>query len=192
VNKGHTLDHIFILTLIEQGNDITQFRKDNLKIDVLYKGLIRKGLITTDEKITKLGVELLIFLTTRGKTSMIKKSTDSTEFDNWWASYPGTDTFIHKYKSFTGHRSLRVNKNDCRTAFNKILIEGEYTASQMIKALEIDVLQKKEASVKKNENKLSWMQNSLTYLNQRSFEPFIELIDTNIEMMDNSPKSIDI
>jgi hypothetical protein len=38
------------------------------------------------------------------------------------------------------------------------------------------VLQKKESSLKNSTNKLTYMQNSLTYLNQRSFEPFIELI----------------
>jgi len=38
------------------------------------------------------------------------------------------------------------------------------------------VLQKKENSVKTDANKLSFMQNSLTYLNQRTFDPFIELI----------------
>ena len=46
----------------------------------------------------------------------------------------------------------------------------------MIEALNFDVLQKKENSVKTGTNRLSFMQNSFTYLNQRSFEPFIELI----------------
>ena len=46
----------------------------------------------------------------------------------------------------------------------------------MIAALEYEVLQKKENSVKTKTNRLTFMQNSLTYLNQRTFEPFIELI----------------
>jgi hypothetical protein len=49
----------------------------------------------------------------------------------------------------------------------------------LVKALEFDVLQKKENSLKTGTNKLTYMQNSLTYLNQRSFEPFIELIRQN-------------
>ena len=60
--------------------------------------------------------------------------------------------------------------------FDKILIEGEYSVQELINALEYDVLMKKENSVKTGNNKLSYMQNSLTYLNQRSFESFIELI----------------
>jgi hypothetical protein len=46
----------------------------------------------------------------------------------------------------------------------------------MIAALAYEVLQKKENSVKGKVNKLTYMQNSLTYLNQRTFEPFIELV----------------
>lgn len=46
----------------------------------------------------------------------------------------------------------------------------------MISALEYEVLQKKENSIKTKTNKLSFMQNSLTYLNQCTFEPFIELV----------------
>jgi hypothetical protein len=55
-------------------------------------------------------------------------------------------------------------------------LEGEYTLTDLIAALEYDVLQKKENSVKQKANKLTYLQNSLTYLNQRSYEPFIELI----------------
>ena len=94
----------------------------------------------------------------------------------WWAAYPGTDTFEHKGRKFVGSRSLRQNKEECRLKFDKILIEGEYSVQELINALEYDVLMKKENSVKTGNNKLSYMQNSLTYLNQRSFESFIELI----------------
>ena len=52
---------------------------------------------------------------------------------------------------------------------------------------------KKEASVKNNENRLSFIQNSLTYLTQRSFEPFIEMIKTGMEIPNAQTKrSIDI
>jgi hypothetical protein len=60
-------------------------------------------------------------------------------------------------------------------------MEGDYTEAQLISALEYDVLQKKERSVQSKTNKLTYMQNSLTYLNQRSFEPFIELMSTEDE-----------
>ena len=98
------------------------------------------------------------------------------DFEAWWKAYPGTDTFVHKGNNFTGSRSLRTKKDDCKIKFDKILEEGEYTVEEMIAALQYEVLQKKENSVKQKANKLTFMQNSLTYLNQRTFEPFIELV----------------
>jgi hypothetical protein len=71
---------------------------------------------------------------------------------------------------------MRVKKDDCKVKLNSILAEGEYTIKEMIAALNYEVLQKKENSTKTKTNRLTFMQNSLTYLNQRSFEPFIELI----------------
>jgi CRISPR/Cas system CSM-associated protein Csm2 small subunit len=65
------------------------------------------------------------------------------------------------------------------------MIEGDYTAQQLIEALKYEILQKKEASSKTSVNKLAYMQNSLTYLNQRTFEPFMELLDKKIEVEDN-------
>ena len=38
------------------------------------------------------------------------------------------------------------------------------------------MLFRSENSIKTKTNRVTFMQNSLTYLNQRSFEPFIELI----------------
>ena len=104
-----------------------------------------------------------------------KKKTDS-DFDKWWLTYPGTDTFTYKSQSFTGTRGMRVKKDECKIKFDSIVEEGEYKPTELIAALEYEILQKKENSIKTKVNRLTFMQNSLTYLNQRSFEPFIELI----------------
>ena len=48
---------------------------------------------------------------------------------------------------------------------------------EILAALNYEVLQKKEASVATNTNRLTFMQGSVVYLNQRTFEPFIELIN---------------
>ena len=53
---------------------------------------------------------------------------------------------------------------------------------KLIKALEYQVEQIKERSVQERQNKLTYLQNSLTYLNQRVFEPFIELVKNNVEI----------
>lgn len=133
-------------------------------------------MITGEYKLTIEGKELLAFFDTPSRETIVRVKQDGDLFEAWWKIYPGTDTFTHKGESFTGTRGLRVNKEECKIKFDKILGEGEHTADDMLAALQFDVLQKKENSVKAKSNRLTYMQNSLTYLNQRSFEPFIELI----------------
>ena len=181
IKKSYSLDHIYLLKLIEQQIDIQPLCDGSMKIAALLSGLIRKGLISEhDEKITTIGKELLIFIDSKEEKKIVKQKPATTEFNDWWLTYPGTDTFTHKNKTFSGSRTLRQNKDECRLKYDKILLEGEYTSSQLIEALKFDVLQKKEASLKENTNKLTYMQNSFTYLNQRSYEAFIELINAGI------------
>jgi hypothetical protein len=168
-----------LLKLVNEGFDISELGEESMKIAGLQQGLIRKGLITDDGKITTHGVELLLFLESKGQKKIIKKKT-TTEFEQWYKTFPGTDTFTIKGKTFEGSRHLRQNPDDCRVRFDKILLEGEYTTKQLIDALNLDVSQKKLASFKENTNKLKYMQNSLTYLNQRSYEPYIELLKEGI------------
>jgi hypothetical protein len=171
--------------MVEQQQDLSEFRKESMKFDSMYFSLIRKGLITEDEKLTIQGIELLKFIESKERKKIVKHKASAQEFEDWWKTFPGTDTFTHKGKSFRGSRTLRQAKDDCKVKFNKILLEGEYTSEQLIKALEYDVLQKKEMSVIQNTNKLTYMQNSLTYLNQRSYEAFIELIEQGIEIKES-------
>jgi hypothetical protein len=181
IKRGYNLDVIFLLKLIDDRFDVSPLCDGSMKIAALLSGLIRKGLISEhDEKITLLGKELLLFIDSKEEKKIVKQKPATTEFNDWWLTYPGTDTFTHNGKNFSGSRTLRQNKDECRLKYDKILLEGEYTSSQLIEALKFDVLQKKEASLKDNTNKLTYMQNSLTYLNQRSYEPFIELINAGI------------
>lgn len=193
IKKGYSLDIIFLLLLIEKNIDITEIVNNSAKISAIYQSLVRKGLITDhDEKLTIMGKELISFIKTKGEEKIVKKKTSLTEFETWWKTFPGTDTFTHKGRKFTGSRSLRQNKEDCKVKFNKILLEGDYTAKQLTDALQYDVEQKKEASIKQGTNKLTYMQNSLTYLNQRSYEPFIELINEGVELNSSPQSGIDI
>ena len=193
IKKGYSLDIIFLLLLIEKNIDITEIVNNSAKISAIYQSLVRKGLITDhDEKLTIMGKELISFIKTKGEEKIVKKKTSLTEFETWWKTFPGTDTFTHKGRKFTGSRSLRQNKEDCKVKFNKILLEGDYTVKQLTDALQYDVEQKKEASIKQGTNKLTYMQNSLTYLNQRSYEPFIELINEGVQLNSSPQSGIDI
>lgn len=176
VKKGYSLDHIFILQAIEGGLDIAPLSEKSAKIEALVSTCKRKGLLSEDGKLTIEGKGILDFLTTKTTEKFAKKNTAPTSFDDFWNTFPGTDTFKVGDRVFKGSRSLRVNKDQCQIKWNKIINEGEYKPEVIIKAIKLDIAQKKEMSVKKGENKLTYMQNSLTYLNQRSYEPFIDLL----------------
>jgi hypothetical protein len=185
IKQGLTLDGVFLLKLIEEGVDITEACA-NVKINTLFLSLVRKGLLTNDKKVTLTGAELLRFMETRSKSKMVRRKLDESGFELWWKSYPGTDNFVHNGKKFTGARTLRQNRDECLIKFDKILLEGEYTSQDLVDALLLDVHQKKEDSIKRNVNKMTYMQNSLTYLNQRSFEPFVELVKQGVKIEESS------
>jgi hypothetical protein len=177
LKNGYSLDIVFLLKLAEEGECLESLCKESPKLEALYQGIYRKGLITVEDKLTLTGKAVLEFLsTTEETTTLVRKKKTDDEFDLWWKAYPGTDTFKINGRSFTGTRSLRNKKDECKAKLHKILDEGEYTIKELIEALEFEVNQKVNNSIKTGVNKMSFMQNSLTYLNQRTFEPFIELI----------------
>jgi hypothetical protein len=194
LKQSYSLDHIFLLKLVEANVDIQPLIDGSMKIAGLYQSLVRKGLVSdVTQEITQVGRELLTFADTEVKEPMKKLKQKSSDFETWWNAFPATDNFEHRNKKFTGSRGLKRSREDCRIKFNKILAEGEYTAQLITDATALDVFLKKEASVKNNENRLSFIQNSLTYLTQRSFEPFIEMIKTGMEIPNAQTKrSVDI
>jgi len=178
IKRSYNLDIIYLLKLIDEQYDIAPLYKDSMKIASVYQSLIRKGLITeNDDKLTIVGKDLLEFVNAKASGKLIRRRPATTDFEEWWKTYPGTDSFEYKNKKFTGTRSIRKGKDECRLKFDKILLEGEYTAAQLIGALNYELLQKKESSVDTNSNRMTFMQNSVTYLNQRAFEAYIELIN---------------
>lgn len=176
IKSGYNLDMLFFVMLVRDGADVDEMIASGPKMQMIYQSVRRKGLLSETNKVTTVGTDLINLLDQDKGSKMPKKKKTDTEFDKWWNKYPGTDTFSYKGQSFTGTRGMRVKKEDCKIKFSNILSEGEYTAQDLIAALEYEILQKKENSLKTKVNRLTFMQNSLTYLNQRSFEPFIELI----------------
>lgn len=179
VKNGYSLDTIFLLLLAEEEDvDVCAYCESSPKLEAMCQNLIRKGLLNEHNKVTLSGRAVLDFLKLEDvqTVKLVKKKKIDTEFQRWWKAYPGTDTFTYKNKKFSGTRTIRVKVDECKAKIDKILDEGDYTIDDLVSALEFEVLQKKENSIKTNTNKLTYMQNSLTYLNQRTFEPFIELI----------------
>jgi hypothetical protein len=186
------MDMVFILKLAEQDVDIKALCGESAKLQALHQAVLRKGLITEENKLTMSGQNIMKFLERKIEPdAKLKKkiSIDEDEFERFWRVYPGTDTFIHKGKKFTGTRSMRNNKDECKVKLFKILDEGGITLDEIIAALEYEVLQKKENSVKSGTNRMTFMQNTLTWLNQRSFEPFLELIKEG-HTVEEAPKAV--
>ena len=184
-NGGYTLDQVYMLLQIQQGLDLSTLCEGSPKMEALYQGLYRRGLITDEHKISLRGQEMIKFIEESDADEKLpKRKIVTVDFDVWWKTYPGTDTFSHQGKTFAGSRSLRVKKDDCKKKFQAVIDEGEYTAKDMLEALKFEIEQKKQNSIKEKANKLTFMQNSLTYLNQRTFEPFIELIKSGIKIVE--------
>jgi len=195
IEKGYSLDVIFLLEMCEKEMDLKKFC-DTPKLKALRQLIIRKQLISEKEMLMLEGQNLLAFYREDDNDGVVyeRRKTSEDAFDRWWKAYPGTDTFTHKNKSFSGGRSLRTKKDECKEKLEKILSEGEYTISELIEALEFEVLQKKEKSVLTKSNALTFMQNSLTYLNQKTYESFVELIreGNKITITDEIEGSTDI
>ena len=195
IKAGYNLDMIYFLKLAEEGIDVSTLCGD-VKMQMICQAVRRKGLLSEDFKVTLIGKSILGFLDEQGEpeAKLNKKVVETDTFEAWWKAYPGTDTFVHKGQNFTGSRGLRRQREDCKAKLISILEEGEYTIEEMIAALEFEVLQKKENSVKSKTNKLSYMQNSLTYLNQRTFESFIELVKQGVKIVEEplNSGSVDI
>lgn len=176
ISQGYNLDLVFILEMVKNNLDIEDFC-DTPKLKMLIQTAERKNLICGG-KLLKEGESILDFLSIEDSTKYEKKKADKADFDKWWDEYPKTDSFVYRGKTFEGSRGMKVKKEECKTKINKILVEGEHTINDLINALRLEVYQKLEQSYKTGQNKMSFMQNSLTYLNQCTYENFIELAKT--------------
>lgn len=176
-DSGLTLDQVFFLEKLSNGQDISQDLQPE-KLELWKQTLIRKGYLSDIGILTKSGFELIKSVQSGTSFPSVVHSQSKLSFEDWWKAYPSTDIFTFKGKSFTGDRSLKPNKKDCQIKFAKIIAEDDYTIEDMIRALEYEIIMKKESSLKEGTNKLKYMQNSLTYLNQRTFENFMEVSKT--------------
>jgi len=194
IKKSYNLDLVYLLKLIEDGQDISPLYEDSMKIGALYQGLVRKGLISRDDdKVTIEGKALLNFIKSDDSSpKIIKRKPLVTDFEEWWKNYPTTDSFTYKHRTFKGSRSLRRAKSDCKLKFKAIINEGDYTAKQLIDALKYEVKVKVERSLKEGKNIMSYMQGSVPYLNQRTFEGFIELMESEKDKPEQKTGSTDI
>lgn len=194
IKKGYSLDIIYMLRLLKSSYDISDMCKNSVKIKNLYTTIIRKELYSEEtNKLTITGDELLLFSDSEIETVFKKKSIEVNDFDEWWKIFPSNNGFTHKGVEFKVTRSFISKKPDCKKLFEKYINEKMYTAKEIINATKYDINIRKNESVKSRENQLKFLQNTYTYLFQKTFEGFIGLIaeDEN-DNTDSYKTSVDI
>lgn len=176
IKSQYSLDHLFILYMVNNGIDIIPMVESSKRIAALYQTVIRKGLLNeAGDSLSLYGKELLTGII-ENKDIPVKNQQTNNDFNEWWKIFPSTDTFEYNNVKFNGCRSLKQKKEECRLKFNRIVSDGEFTAEEIIDATIFDVQSKMKESIKRNSNKLTYLQNSFTYLNQRSFQGFVDLV----------------
>jgi hypothetical protein len=175
IKKSYSLDALYLLNLISEEYDVTPMIEESAKVKAIHSSLIRKGMITDDEKLTTLGLDLIEFVSKKSNKKFIKKKIARSDFDDWWELYPTTDEFKMGNKLFKGSRGLHTNKEKCRLIFNKVIDEGVLTKEDLMRALTYEVKMRKSNSLKKNSNELSWMKATESYINSAGWDSFLKI-----------------
>lgn len=181
LNAGIDMNLVMILIMVDKDIDISDYLSDS-KTKAYVEAIKRKGFIVYNDKsgldeISPLGRSILAAVKSGNSCkSLLKREKKAKEdsFDLFWKAYPATDKI--DYYGFTSPttRNLRGSKEKTRELFNKIIAEGEYSAQDLIDAIEYQVLLKKKESFRTRKNELKYIQGSETWLRQRTFEAFIE------------------
>lgn len=104
-------------------------------------------------------------------------------FEEFWELYPSTD----KHSIYPKSRTLKSNRRGCKEKYIKYLKDGD-KHQDIIKALRYEINDRKKTSAK--DNKLSFMKNSNTWLNQREFDIILETMPKSEENDDWTSNTI--
>lgn len=171
VSERLNLGHLWALERLTEGKEVSQ---KFLLAPLTRKEMVLEGLLTTK------GIEFLQELGTlqgkRGKRVLSNVSNVAdidTWFDSWWALFPRTDRFNYEGIDFFGGRGLRINKDKCKELFREMVLKNEFTGEQILEATRKDIQARKKASKVEGKNKLTFLNNSVTYLRQQIFSPYV-------------------
>lgn len=106
-----------------------------------------------------------------------KLTNNNHKFEEFWLTFPNSD----EHGIFKKTRILKAGKDNCKRKYIEYLTKGsEHT--DIIKALKYEIKLRKD--VNNGQNKMTYMKNSLTWLNSKEFEIILETMDE--EISDNS------
>jgi len=146
---------------------------NNRILDRWKQTLTRKQFLTREGTVSTKGAALLAQLGAAVPGISTYRPTADL-FKVWWNSYPPTATFTHKGVTFTSTQVKRIKEKLCREHWNEILLEGEYTAEQIIQGTVNHIAMAMEESVKEKKNRVHFIFNSERYIRERCFAPYIE------------------
>lgn len=166
-DAGIDVNCLFILEVIAKEISLGEMFKEP-KVQNWIQTLIRKQLLTKEGKVSTIGTALLQRLT-GGKVE--KHVPEEDMFEVWWRVYPATGSFEWKGQSFPSTQNKRVKKKECRKVWEEILLE--YTPEEVIQGTANHFHLAMDLSVKNRKNEVHFISNSLTYLGNRLFVPYI-------------------
>lgn len=137
--------------------------------------LQRKGYIDGKQQLTEYGTALYKSLfenVVAVKPKIIAIKNDL--FEKWWEIYPATNDFEINGRHFQGSQVKRIQKAECQKMFS--VLSNSYRPEDIIDATAYHINNAKEVSFKKKDNQLTYVTNSLRYLREKYFEPYIEKV----------------
>lgn len=168
---GLSLSHMKYLEDLFEGKDPPR--------DKFYRKLESLGMVV-DDVITPHGRNYYSnFLKTKGvlkktRAGVIKKGLYTTEFLEWWETYPSSDNFEYQGEIFSGVRGLRTKKDECSAKYE--LVKQELGHQMLLDCLKYEVDSRIDQSSVRGENLLTFMKATISYLNNRGFEPYVPLV----------------
>ena len=106
-----------------------------------------------------------------------------TYFNEFWDTFPSSD----RWNKYNATRALKSDKNGCNKKYTKLILEEGYKHEDIMKALQFQIqLFKKNSTIL--ENKMKFFQNSSTWLQQKTFLEYLELMKA--EQIENEPKDL--
>jgi len=176
IELGVPLEALFVMECIIQGTNPALHIKSQ-RLGGITQLLTRKNYLSKEGTITPLGKKFYDTLRCGGMELEIAvkeiKDQSNSSFEVWWKVFPATDGFEYRGQKFEKTRALRTGESVCRILFEKNSTTTAYTAEQIIEATKAHLELVKRQSIKTGTNKMSFINNSQTYLRNRIYEAFM-------------------
>lgn len=170
IDSPYSLEECFYLLSKHEGKGMSILFPEEVKNNLIVHGLLTEdGLLSTKGR-SIIQAFLDLPPVTNGDLEL------ESDFETFWKLFPSTD----KIHLFPATRALKDNKARCKSEFTAIVNQG-YSAKDIISGLQNQLDSIKLQSL--NENRLTYMKNSLRWLKDKEFLAWIEakLNDDNIK-----------